>query len=198
MAKVSFAGIDRTDPLYYTEAPWQSLSLRSFLRPAPPAAPPDHSTISRTRRLLWSRCSRRPARLHEIAHVKLIGRVQDYHSNDALVDLKALGLRSYLSEPDRGRRCWKGQPSAGDAGYARSELTQVTARATPARTFDPVAVRIAVRPAVRVSPRGRGATGDQSPSGGRSTPVPSSGARRSSRIVVSVALPPPDDHRLRG
>ena len=29
-----------------------SLSLRSFLRPAPPSAPPDHSTISRTRRLL--------------------------------------------------------------------------------------------------------------------------------------------------
>ena len=41
-----------------------------------------------------------------------------YHSNDALVDLKALGLRSYLSEPDRGRRCWKGQPSARDAVYA--------------------------------------------------------------------------------
>ena len=29
-----------------------SLSLRSFLRLAPPSAPPDHSTISRTRRLL--------------------------------------------------------------------------------------------------------------------------------------------------
>ena len=29
-----------------------SLSLRSFLRLAPPAGPPDHSTISRTRRLL--------------------------------------------------------------------------------------------------------------------------------------------------
>ena len=29
-----------------------SLSLRSFLRAAPPASPPDHSTISRTRRLL--------------------------------------------------------------------------------------------------------------------------------------------------
>ena len=27
-----------------------------------------------------------------------------YHSNETLTDLKALGLRSYLSEPDRGRR----------------------------------------------------------------------------------------------
>ena len=50
--------------------------------------------------------------------VKSFGRVQGYHSNDALVDLTALGLRSYLSEPDRGRRCWKGRPSARDAVYA--------------------------------------------------------------------------------
>ena len=50
--------------------------------------------------------------------VKSFGKVQGYHSNDALVDLTALGLRSYLSEPDLGRRCWKGQPSARDAVYA--------------------------------------------------------------------------------
>ena len=47
-----------------------------------------------------------------------VGGDKGYHSNDALVDLKALGLRSYLSEPDRGRRCWNGQPSARDAVYA--------------------------------------------------------------------------------
>ena len=34
------------------------------------------------------------------------------------VDLQALGLRSYLSEPDRGRRCWKGRQAARDAVYA--------------------------------------------------------------------------------
>jgi hypothetical protein len=27
-----------------------------------------------------------------------------YHSNQSLVDLEAVGLRSYISEPDRGRR----------------------------------------------------------------------------------------------
>jgi Transposase DDE domain len=27
-----------------------------------------------------------------------------YHSNQALVDLEAVGVRSYISEPDRGRR----------------------------------------------------------------------------------------------
>ena len=41
-----------------------------------------------------------------------------YHSNETMADLKALGLRSYISEPDRGRRCWKQQPAARDAVYA--------------------------------------------------------------------------------
>ena len=40
-----------------------------------------------------------------------------YHSNEVLTDLRALGLRSYISEPDRGRRCWKGQARARDAVY---------------------------------------------------------------------------------
>ena len=37
-----------------------------------------------------------------------------YHSNQALVDLEAVGLRSYISEPDRGRRHWKKHPEARD------------------------------------------------------------------------------------
>ena len=41
-----------------------------------------------------------------------------YHSNETLVDLKVLGLRTYLSEPDRRRRCWKGRQAARDAVYA--------------------------------------------------------------------------------
>ncbi|MDE0053433.1 MAG: hypothetical protein OXT64_04150 [Gammaproteobacteria bacterium] len=40
-----------------------------------------------------------------------------YHSNRTLTDLKALGLRSYISEPDRGRRCWKGRSKARDVVY---------------------------------------------------------------------------------
>ncbi len=40
-----------------------------------------------------------------------------YHSNRTLTDLKALGLRSYISEPDRGRRCWKGRSKARDTVY---------------------------------------------------------------------------------
>ena len=46
-----------------------------------------------------------------------------YHSGDVLVDLQALDLRAYISEPDRGRRKWTGKrveqtAAASDAGRA--------------------------------------------------------------------------------
>jgi transposase len=40
-----------------------------------------------------------------------------YHSNDALVGLKQCEVRSYISEPDRGRRNWNGKAEARDAVY---------------------------------------------------------------------------------
>ena len=40
-----------------------------------------------------------------------------YHSNQSLIDLEAVGVRSYISEPDRGRRNWKKNPEARDAVY---------------------------------------------------------------------------------
>jgi transposase len=41
-----------------------------------------------------------------------------YHSNQVLVDLTALDLRTYIAEPGRGRRTWKKKPDARDAVYA--------------------------------------------------------------------------------
>jgi transposase len=41
-----------------------------------------------------------------------------YHSNQVLVDLAALDLRTYVAEPDRGRRTWKKKADARDAVYA--------------------------------------------------------------------------------
>jgi len=41
-----------------------------------------------------------------------------YHSNDTCWHLRADGIRSYVSEPDRGRRNWKGKAAARDAVYA--------------------------------------------------------------------------------
>src|SRR5688572_29079456 len=40
-----------------------------------------------------------------------------YHSNQSLVDLEAVGVRSYISEPDRGRRNWHNKPDARAAVY---------------------------------------------------------------------------------
>jgi transposase len=40
-----------------------------------------------------------------------------YHSNATLLTLRALGLRAYLAEPDRGRRCWAKEPEAQQPVY---------------------------------------------------------------------------------
>ena len=40
-----------------------------------------------------------------------------YHSNQVMVDLEAVGVRSYISEPDRGRRNWTKHPEARNAVY---------------------------------------------------------------------------------
>jgi transposase len=41
-----------------------------------------------------------------------------YHSNQVLTDLAALDLRTYIAEPDRGRRHWKQKALARDAVHA--------------------------------------------------------------------------------
>jgi len=41
-----------------------------------------------------------------------------YHSNDALVSIKRSGVRTYCSEPERGRRKWKGKAEEKAAVYA--------------------------------------------------------------------------------
>ena len=41
-----------------------------------------------------------------------------YHSNQVLVDLAPLDVRTYLAEPDRGRRNWTNKAAARDAVYA--------------------------------------------------------------------------------
>jgi transposase len=41
-----------------------------------------------------------------------------YHSNQTMIELEAVGLRSYLAEPDRGRRDWSKEPAAQIPVYA--------------------------------------------------------------------------------
>ena len=40
-----------------------------------------------------------------------------YHSNQVLVDLEAIGIRSYIAEPNRGRRTWDDHPEARGPVY---------------------------------------------------------------------------------
>src|SRR2546426_2254833 len=40
-----------------------------------------------------------------------------YHSNDTLTALAEAEVRTYISEPDRGRRCWQDKPEAQQAVY---------------------------------------------------------------------------------
>jgi transposase len=41
-----------------------------------------------------------------------------YHSNAVLADRQALGIRTYISEPGRGRRNWRGKSAERRATYA--------------------------------------------------------------------------------
>jgi transposase len=41
-----------------------------------------------------------------------------YHSNETMADLKEFEIRSYISEPKRGRRNWIGKPEEREAVYA--------------------------------------------------------------------------------
>jgi transposase len=47
-----------------------------------------------------------------------------YHSNEVLVDLKAVGLRTYISEPERPRRNWQGKEAAQAAVYQNRRRIQ--------------------------------------------------------------------------
>jgi transposase len=49
--------------------------------------------------------------------VKEVVADKGYHSNQVMVDLEAVGVRSYISEPDRGRRNWEDHPEARAAVY---------------------------------------------------------------------------------
>jgi transposase len=47
-----------------------------------------------------------------------------YHSNETMVDLKEFKIRSYISEPKRGRRNWIGKSEERDAVYANRRRIQ--------------------------------------------------------------------------
>src|SRR2546428_407755 len=149
-----FEGLDSERGIAWRAA--DSLAVRSFVGLGLDAAAPDHSTISRTRRLIdlethravftWVQerlaaaglltgrtvaidattleaiaaaeqieaahaTSPTPAELAEIVADK------GYHSNQTLIDLEAVAVRSYIAEPERGRRDWTKTPEAQSSVY---------------------------------------------------------------------------------
>ena len=54
-----------------------------------------------------------------------------YHSNQTLIDLDAVGIRSYVSEPDRGRRDWSKESRGPGAGVWQSSPDAGTTRPPP-------------------------------------------------------------------
>jgi transposase len=47
-----------------------------------------------------------------------------YHSKQIVLDMQSLGLRTYISEPDRGRQHWIGEQAERDAVYANRRRIQ--------------------------------------------------------------------------
>jgi hypothetical protein len=89
-----FEGIDSERGIAWRAA--DSLALRTFLGVD----------------LKDARRRRRPAAIGRDHHDK------GYHSNRIMIDLDALGVRSNVAEPDRGRRDWTKEPQAQAPVYA--------------------------------------------------------------------------------
>ena len=54
-----------------------------------------------------------------------------YHSNQTMVDLDAVGIRSYIAEPDRGRRDWSEAPEAQAPVYGNRRRIRGPTRPAP-------------------------------------------------------------------
>ena len=108
-----FEGLDSERAIAWRAA--ESLSLRAFLRLAPPAAPPDHSTISRTRRLL-------SVETHQAVFTWVLQQLADA----GLVRGKTVGIDATTLEANAALRSivrrdtgrLHGVPGARDAVYA--------------------------------------------------------------------------------
>jgi transposase len=61
--------------------------------------------------------------LHPEPVKELVGD-KGYHSNQTMTDFAELEIRSYVSEPDRGRRDWQDKPAERDAVYANRRRTR--------------------------------------------------------------------------
>ena len=68
----------------------------------------------------WEKLTEKEETAEQIAENWLTELVADkgYHSNETMVDLQEFEIRSYISEPKRGRRNWSGKATERAAVYA--------------------------------------------------------------------------------
>src|SRR5258705_5644617 len=91
--------------------------MRSISRRARSSASPCKMPMGRSRETLIEAAERVEAVQPDGNGIEEVVGDKGYHSNQSLVDLEAVGVRSYISEPDRGRRNWKNHPEARAAVY---------------------------------------------------------------------------------
>jgi transposase len=61
--------------------------------------------------------------VHEVVMEEVVAD-KGYHSNETMEQLESMGVRSYVSEPDRGKRNWKGKAGAQRAVYGNRRRTR--------------------------------------------------------------------------
>ena len=97
-----------------------SLSLRAFLRLAAPAAPPDHSTISRTRRLF-------PVETHQAVFTWVLEQL----AASGLVAGKTLGVDATTLEANAAMRSIVRRDTGGDYTAFLTRLAKASGIETP-------------------------------------------------------------------
>ena len=115
-----FEGLDSERAIAWRAA--DSLSLRSFLRVAPPASPPDHSTISRTRRLL-------SVEVHEAVFTWVLEQLADA----GLVRGKTVGIDATTLEANAALRSIVRRDTGEEYTAFLTRLAEASGIATPTR-----------------------------------------------------------------
>ena len=113
-----FEGLDSERAIAWRAA--DSLSLRAFLHLAPPAAPPDHSTISRTRRLF-------PVETHQAVFTWVLQQLADA----GLVQGKTVGIDATTLEANAAMRSIVRRDTGEDYTAFLTRLAKASGIETP-------------------------------------------------------------------
>src|SRR5882757_1387552 len=100
------------------ERTWPTkLSMRGTWRPEPwspsPYRTPIRAIPRRSSKRSLPRRSKARTRKPQLQAPEPLAEIiadKGYHSNQIMIELAAVGLRTYVAEPDRGRRDWSEEP----------------------------------------------------------------------------------------